>query len=708
MGHSFQPAMRVWLSLIILFTSFKEAPAQATWKEGVLHYINEKLAKSDGGYGWEGQPDSHLTPTFAVIGILHDLDQLPDDRVPLIDFVRTHHPQHGLNKEAGPSGAEVRTLVYQQIQGILWLEGDIAAFKDEVRNWKSQAGKIANYEKQGYPVLMQEMMTPVCRHLLNIPLSDFASLLTYLQARRRKNGSFNNAPAKDGGDGNMLNTYWSIYALNIFDKNDLLRKETATWIQSSQLKNGGFTHQPHPVIGTNDDVAYTWAAVKALQLLSATPKNRKECIRYLISLKNPDGGFGNQPGLPSTPISTFYAIDALKALGAFSYLDTLRFTDQSDQKQPADFSGLKVFAAQFEASGTGSPSEAVMLADSLGIQLWGAKNADSGWVEAAQKIADEKNVPVTFFHANEPYGKYVHVEGMGSFSHITDYISSAKSGAFPMADSSSWQQFRKDFVQPLLHADGGLILQISNNEPLARMLLDESVKNGGYAAISTVHFGQNFLFFLPYLYQYRYQLPFIALQDAHGIESWWWANELAGYRTLFLAKEPTYQEMMKALKNNWVVTVRHDSVSSYKTRMLGGAPGVHEFVSSREDEWKWWNEETNELNRPWAAMTIVESTDSFEIAHPDKGVNIRIRCWWDGKRQMLKEPLVELDQLLIDNKTVEPEYIQKKDKKGKVTDAWYLYAMPHISEGEHMVEATLRYLKNNSVKKVRKKFTYMK
>ena len=37
------------------------------------------------------------------------------------------------------------------------------------------------------------------------------------------------------------------------------------------------------------------------------------------------------------------------------------------------------------------------------------------------------------------------------------------------------------------------------------------------------------------------QIPFIALQDAHAAESWWWSDMLAGFRTLFLAKEPTWQ-----------------------------------------------------------------------------------------------------------------------------------------------------------------------
>lgn len=712
-----------WVLFCILnLTISDNAAAQVKWKSEVLSYINNKLAKSDGGYGWEDQPDSHLTPTFAVTGILNDLGQLPKDKIALSEFIRTHHPQRGANKEAGPSGTEMRNLVYQQIQSIIWLSNDASGFKAEVSGWKSQAGKLANYEKQGYPVLGQEVMTPICRKLLNLPLSDITpEFVKYLDERQRKNGSYNNAPTKDKGDGNILNTYWSILTMNLLGIDGRLNNETILWINACQMKNGGFTHQPDPELGNNDDVAYTWAAVKALQLLSVKPTNVQSCIQYLISLRNADGGFGNRPGLHSTPMSTFYAIDALKTLDAFPALDNVPDI-KPPQEGKTDFSRFKVYTVQFEASGSGSPAEAVMLADSLGIDLWGSKNAGAGWIETAQKIADEKKVHVTFFQSDEPYEKNVNVAGMGTFGHILDYIAPAGIGFVPfktstsgqdfrksaigLKDSTSWQEFRKTAIQPLLNVDGGLILQVSNNEPLARIILDESIKNGGYLSISTIHFGQNFLFWLPYLNQYRYQLPFVSLQDAHGTESWWWSGELVSYRNLFLAKEPTYKEMVVALKNNWVVAVRHDSISDYKTRMLGGTTDARQFIISRENTWKWWKDGTNEMNHPWAAITVVTPSDTFEVARPEKGVNIRIRCWWDGVRNVIKRPLIQLDQLSIDHIIIKPENIKKVERRG--IDGYYLYSTAELSEGEHLIEVKLRHLKTDAVRKTTLRFTYKK
>lgn len=713
------------LSLILDF----QLTAQSKWHADLLNYINLKLEKTDGGYGWEDQPDSHLTPTFAVIGILHDIDELPANHDKLISFVRSHHPQYASNSasaltykethevlylkgeflsgEAGASGSEMMDLIYQQIQGILWLGGDVEEFRDPLRLWKSQAGNAANYEEHGYPVLLQEMMTTICRHLLKVSAEDSLSVIAYLGSRRRVNGSFNNAPVTDGGDGNILNTYWSLYALNTFNKIDLLKEETTKWLQSCQLKSGGFTHQPSPSIGTNTDVAYTWAGIKALRLLSSEPINREECIAYILSLRNADGGFGNQPGLPSTPMSTYYAIDALKSLGALTSLDAEVILKKSPITQKHDLSGLNIYTVQFEAQGSGSPEEAVELADKLQINMWGAKNGDQKWISTAQRIADKRKVPVTFFIADEPYGKSVSVSGMGTFGHILDFICPPDIRLPETGNSQSWQEYQKNYIQPLINDHGALILQISNNEPLFRILLDESIKNKAYAAISTIHFDQNFLFWVPSLYQYRYQLPFIALQDAHGTESWWWSDELLHYRTLFLAKKPTYDEMMNALNHNWIVAVRHDSLSGYKTRMLGGASGVQEYIKARQKEWKWWGDDPINLLRPWAVITILNKKDSLETARPDNGLNVRIRCWWISNRPVLKKPVVTLTQLKIDNKVVKTDYFEIKDRSGRsVTDTYFLYSMPDPKKGVHTVEATLKFLKDNSLRVIKKKFIY--
>lgn len=67
----------------------------------------------------------------------------------------------------------------------------------------------------------------------------------------------------------------------------------------------------------------------------------------------------------------------------------------------------------------------------------------------------------------------------------------------------------------------------------------------------------------------------------------------------------------------------------------------------------------------------------MEVARPEKGVNIRVRCWWISNRPVLKQPVVVLVQMKLDP-----------------------------LKGEHTVEITLKSLKDNSLRVVREKFDY--
>ena len=118
-----------------------------------------------------------------------------------------------------------------------------------------------------------------------------------------------------------------------------------------------------------------------------------------------------------------------------------------------------------------------------------------------------------------------------------------------------------------------------------------------------------------------------------------------------------------------IVAVRHDSLSGFKTRMLGGAPGVQEFALAHADQWKWWDPATNTLFHPWSIMTVVRPADSFEVARPDKGISIRIRPWWHTDKQIMKYPIVTLRQLSVDGRPVEYDYIERRNRMGVVTDS---------------------------------------
>ncbi len=661
-----------------------------SWAKGVCDYL-ESLRRADGGYAWADQRQSHLTPSFAAVGCYHLLGREPPEKGALVEFLRTHHPFRIKKLER-----DLRVFEFQQIQSLLWLGQDVSSFREQVKGWTKPSAYPVVYEKHGYPILQLETMSVLCRQLVGLSMEDIApAFARYFEARQRPNGSFSNTPAADGGDGHAMNTWWATQALEALGKSHEKRQEIIDWVQRCQQPGGGFTWQPEPSFAAVEDVTYTWAAVQILKHLGTSPARRQACIDYLRSLRNADRGFSDRPGWPSNAEATYRALDALQGLDALDSLASSPVTPIRAKEHGQLPDNLRVFTVQIEAHGRGSCIEAVELARALHIDLWGAKNAPAGWIARAQSIADERKVPVTFFVANEEYGTLVDVPGMGTYSHTSDIIAPAGAdfGASLAGEKVlSWEEFRRRRLAPLQKADGRLIWQFGENEELTRLYLDDSLQRGGYAAISTFHFGNpDFTNSEPFLKHYWQRIPFIGLQDAHGEESWWWLDQLEGFRTLFLATEPTWKSWLTAVKNNWVVAVRHDRVSSGQTWMHGGSPEVLEFVGRREPQWRWWDNPS--IQSPAVSLVAVKPDDKWEAARPDQGVTIRVRCRWDCTTQGLpKTPRVELIGLDVDGQKVTPSLASPKAKAAAYQDYYHFYPMAEVAPGKHTATATVRAL----------------
>ncbi|MEW4564393.1 prenyltransferase/squalene oxidase repeat-containing protein [Bremerella sp. JC770] len=669
-----------------------QEPIRQNWHSRVTVYL-ANLARSDHGYAWEDQQESHLTPTYAAVGCLNLLKALPDDTKTLEAFVRANHPAawKGLEQEH-------REFELQQIQTLQWLNADASDFAEKVRSWKEPVPYLPQYEKHRYPVFRFQVTAFTCRALLGLPLDDLSpKFLAYLDERRRTNGSFNNTPASQGGDGNVLNTLWGLQALHSLERTQELASETIAWLHACQGTQGGFRRCPQPTYAIQEDLVYTWAAVRALSMLQSSPQDIGSVIQAIHRCASSDGGFGDRPGWPSNPVATYYAIDALSTLGVLDHPLSVSHSPRVAVSNPAD--DLRVFTCQIESHGQGSPADAVRVADSLKIHLWGAKNAEPGWLDAAQRLADEQGVSVTFFRANEEYGTWVDVPGMGTYSHTSDVMAPAKGDigdSLAGQGDVSWPEFRRSRLSPLQQGNGRLVWQFGENEELTRIFLDDSIERGGFAAISTFHFGNpDFTNSEPFLKRYQGQLPFIALQDAHGPEPWWFADKTTGFRTLFLAKEPTWQDWLTALKNCWTAPVRCDELTKNQLRMHPGSKLVADMVMKHKDQWQWWDNAT--ISRPLVSLVAVRPEDRYETARPDTGINLRVR--WGHHHTahgQLKAPLAEFISLSVDGKQVIPRLVERHGGRGnKLADRYYLWEMPTLEPGSHQATATVRSLESN-------------
>lgn len=659
----------------------------------VLAYLAAH-ARADHGYAFEDQERSHLAPTYAVIGSYRLLKETPPNKAALVDYVRTHHP-----RELKKLEQERRVFDFQQVQALVWLGDAAADFRERIGAMTAPMAYMKQYEQHGYPIFQSELGLVQCRALLGLPRAALAPAFPkYIAERRRANGSFNNTPAADGGDGHVMNTLWGLQASATLQLPEEKKAETIAWLRSCQLPSGGFTYQPSPMFGGVDDVAYTRAAVRALQLLGAAPANREACVKWLHSLANADGGFSDRPGWLSNPLATFYALDALEALGA---LDTLSAMSRRPARAKVALpETLKVWSIQIESHGNGSPADAVALANALKIDLWGAKNAKPEWMARARALAKAQKVPVQFFPANEEYGTWVDVPGLGTYSHTSDIIApgdvdfgSPVGTRGEASPAVSWPEFRTKRLDPLQRGRGRLMWQFGENEELVRMFLDDSVERGGFAAISTFHFGNpDFTNSEPFLNRWRGKIPFIGLQDAHGAEPWWFADQTSGYRTLFLATEPTWEGWLNALKENWVVAVRHDEVSRGETWTHGGSKEVVDFVLARERAWRWWGEST--AKRPLVSLVVLRAEDDLEVAKPAKGVALRVRCAWKNTPQGLPQTAIsEFVKLTVDGVAVTPSLVEKKRPNGNgLSDRYHLHAMPEVAPGDHTATVVVRDL----------------
>lgn len=699
---------RTWMSLFAAPALSAVFPWPESFRRQTARYL-ETHRRPEGGYGWSSDVVAHISPTFGAVGSYQmlGLDVPDEDRAAA--FARDVYPVPELRRKDRP----LWRMDFEQVQTLLWLGRPLDSFRPLASTWTRPAEFTTRYELGGNPVFQHQAMAVRVRRLLGLsPAAGDGAWREYFQARRRANGTFNTTPASDGSAGHVMNTLWGLFAAECLGMTLPAAPQLAEWVSSCQLPSGGFTYAPGVSLGGVDDIAYTWCALHILERLGAKPARTAACAAWIESLYTPEGGFQDRPGGEPNPLATFYAIDSLRLL---QHAPVKSARPAARAKRHAIPSGFDVFSIQVEAPGGGSPREAVLLAQTLGIHLWTAKNSAPGWIEEAQRLASEARVPVRFAIGNEEYGTYFAVPGLGCYSHLVDFVApyddaAAKAASVPVRTDGrpnfvtppgamekmnfpyTWEQFRGQRIAQLRKARGRMVWQFLENEELTRALLDDGVATGSYSAIATFHFGnENFLHSQPYLHRWYGRLPFVGLQDAHGHESWWWGNQLAGFTTLFAGRDGSWDSWLEALDRNLVMSVRHDAITGWKTHYAGGSPELRDFVQRRAERWRWWDASGAQARRPAAALVLLRPGMRFEAGVPAAGAALRLRLWHENTGQALpREPRTELVRLRVDGAPVEPKLVETR------SDRYFLCPAPDTG-GAHRAEAEIRLLASGKI-----------
>ncbi|MGE5568151.1 MAG: prenyltransferase/squalene oxidase repeat-containing protein [Rhodospirillales bacterium] len=681
---------RSWLALFAAAAgSAVAAPLSESLRKRIAAFL-ETHRRPEGGYGWASDVIAHTTPTFGVVGSYRLLGLPVPEAAAVARFVRENYPVPEIRRKDRP----LWRLDFEQLQTLSWLGESIDSFRPLASTWKQPAEFTRQYELGGNPVFQHQAMAVRVRHLLGLsPSTEDAAWRAYFQARRRNNGTFNTTPAEDGSPGHVMNTLWGLLACECLGVELPPAPGLAEWVRGCQLPSGGFTYAPDAKLGAVDDIAYTWCALQILDKLGAQPTRPEECGRWIDSLLTAEGGFQDRPGGEPNPLATFYALDSLRLLKREPRMPARPAARAPRSAIPK---GADVFSIQVEAPGVGSPREAVLLVKTLNIHIWTAKNSPPGWIEEARRVAAAERVPVQFHIGDEEYGTYAAVEGHGCYSHLVDLVAPFENGAGKRMEKMKhpypWSELRDTRIADLRKRGGRMIWQFLENEELTRILLDEAVEKGTYAAVSTFHFGnENFLHSQPFLHRWYRRLPFVGLQDAHGSESWWWGDQLAGFTTLFVAREPTWEGWLEALDRNLVMSVRHDAITGWKTHFAGGTPELHRFLEQRSAWRRLWDGAGRGSRRPAASLVLLRPGMKFEVAAPETGLALRLRLWQDNTGAGIpRQPRTELVELTLDGKRVEPDLKESK------ADRYYLYTFP-AEPGRHTAEARVRILESGNV-----------
>ena len=164
-----------------------------------------------------------------------------------------------------------------------------------------------------------------------------------------------------------------------------------------------------------------------------------------------------------------------------------------------------------------------------------------------------------------------------------------------------------------------------------------------------------------------------------------------GFRTLFLATEPTWDGWLDALRENWVVAVRHDAVSGQQdldARRLGRGASTSSASASTTGG----GGTTRRSARPLVSVVAVRPGDGFEAARPERGVTIRVRCAWENTPQGLpRKPITELVTLTVDGAAVAPVLVATKRRRGALlADHYHRFDLADPAPGPHFAEAVVR------------------
>ncbi|MGM0377650.1 MAG: prenyltransferase/squalene oxidase repeat-containing protein [Bacteroidota bacterium] len=431
----------------------------------------------------------------------------------------------------------------------------------------------------------------------------------YIVSRQAGNGGFDDMlgtrTAPENEKTHLIVTHDAVMVLRSLDISIPNRDKLVNWVQSCQDTDGGYRWSPDNLTYSNKpDVWYTWAAIKILKTLGEMPKESEACLRWLNSLQNADGGFGDRPGWSSRLYSTYYAVHAIEMLTSNLAKGIYEKQIPVNKKNTIPEGKYSIFQAHHKSPAGGT--EMVDSVVAMGLNLIGVKttekevassNGMSRIVLNAREHAEKKGYKIEILDCPENYAHRLEwFSGMKgdhcsnillppnmSKKEWENYIQAYNEGL----KGHSWNLFKIKVIKPMLEIGTLFYPELDYTMMNAYMVYDDGLDGKpGYNAVPAAHFGNyDWVRHFPYKERWLGQLPMIADGDAHGNISEWKHN-LHSLRNIFIAKSYKYADYIDASLNGRSVCVILMPETN-EVRYYGSEPAV-EYLKSHLSDWKWW------------------------------------------------------------------------------------------------------------------------
>jgi len=424
----------------------------------------------------------------------------------------------------------------------------------------------------------------------------------YIYQRQAANGGFVNSyntiepPGSD--EAHLVITHHAVMTLKALGRTVPNAQSCIAWIRSCQSRSGGFRWSPTRTDHSNKpDVWYTWAAVRALDVLGSNPADPKACMKWLNSLQNPDGGFGDRPGWNSRIYSTYYAIHALHMLVGDARQGIARKT-VSRVATVIPKGKYKIFQAHLKTPSVSNASQTEMVEQmrAMHLNLIGAKTND---VNEARAYVNERGYDLDVLACPENYPHKMLWIGAFPANHISNWIippemSRQQRATFLSADRAGemelpWSAFKRKVIAPMLEMGTLFYPELDYSMVNAYMAYDDGLdgRPGFNAFIAALGWpAWDWVRHFPYRERWVGKLPALADGDAHGDVAKW-RDRLLKQRILYFAEKHNLSHFLDALKTGRSVCVIRDETVPSKI-VYYGSPAAVDYATRHRAEWQWW------------------------------------------------------------------------------------------------------------------------